>query len=141
MQSRRGERGYMVAIEATLLLPVLLLVVGLVIVLGRHALAEQAVGAAAANAARAASMERTVADASSAASTTAATSLGESSITCTHQSVAVNAAGLASSAGVPASVSVTITCHVVFNLSLPGFPSQSEVRATRTSPVDTFRSR
>jgi len=37
----------MVAIEAALLLPVLLLVVGLVIVLGRGALAEQAVGAAA----------------------------------------------------------------------------------------------
>lgn len=141
MRSRNDERGYMVAIEAALLLPVLLLLVGLVIVLGRSALAEQAVGAAAANAARAASMERTISDATAAATTTFGVSLGESSTICAHQSVSVNAAGIVSPPGVPASVSVTVTCEVVFNLSLPGFPAQSEVRATRTSPIDTFRSR
>ncbi|RMB57038.1 TadE/TadG family type IV pilus assembly protein [Tessaracoccus antarcticus] len=141
MRPTSDERGYMVAIEAALLLPVLLLVVGLVIVLGRSALAEQAVGAAAANAARAASMERTIPGATASATTTARVSLGESSITCAHQSVSVNAAGLASAPGVPASVSVTVTCQVIFKLSLPGFPSQSDVSATRSSPVDTFRSR
>lgn len=140
MRTRRCERGFMVAIEAALLLPVLLLVVGLVIVLGRSALAEQAVGAAAANAARAASIERTIPDATAAAVSTARVSLGESSTTCAHQSVSVNAAGLASPPGVPASVSVTVTCRVIYGLSLPGFPTQAEVTATRSSPVDTFRS-
>lgn len=140
MRSRRDDRGHMVAIEAALLLPILLLIVGLVIVLGRNALAEQAVGAAAANAARAASMERTIAAAVSAATTTTGISLGESSTTCAHQSVSVNAAGITSPPRTPASVSVTVSCQVIFDLALPGFPSQAQVHATRTSPVDTFRS-
>lgn len=131
----------MVAIEAAVLLPVLLLVVGLVIVLGREALAQQAVGAAATNAARAASMERTIAGASSAANSVVSLSLGESSVACAHQLVSVNAAGIASPAGSPSSVSVTITCQVLFDLQLPGFPSSVEITATGMSPVDTYRSR
>lgn len=140
-QSRhRDERGSVVAVEAAILLPVLMLVVGLVIVLGREALAEQAVGSAAASAARAASLERTISEARTAATLTAAAGLRESGIACSSQSVSVEAAGIDSPAGVPAAVTVTIACTVIHDVTLPGFPASSSVTATRSSPVDTYRS-
>lgn len=138
--SRRDERGQMVAVEAAVILPALLLIAGLVILLGRDALAEQAVGSAAASAARAASIERNANQASGAAQAAAGLALGEAGINCSSQSVVVDAGALNSPTGVPAAVSVTVTCVVIHEVSLPGFPATTTVTAARTSPVDTYRS-
>ncbi|MCC2592482.1 pilus assembly protein [Tessaracoccus sp. OS52] len=130
----------MVGVEAAILLPVLFLIVGLVIVLGRDALAEQAVGSAAASAARAASIERSTAEATAAATSTVTTALRESSISCSSRTVSVDAAAVNSAPGTPAAVSVTVQCLVQHDVTLPGFPNTSSVTATRSSPVDTYRS-
>lgn len=131
----------MVAVEAAVVLPAVLLIVGLVFVLGRSALAEQAVGSAASAAARAASIERNTATANTAATEAAVRSLAEAGVDCTDQSIGLDASGLSSPVGVSSMVSVTLSCRVAFDLSLPGFPSSRLVVVTRTSPVDTYRSR
>ena len=85
MVPKGSERGSSVAVEAALVLPVAMLLVGLVIVMAGHALAQQAVTAAATRAARAASLERSQASAERAAQDAAVTELGNSRITCnTH---------------------------------------------------------
>ncbi len=137
----RRQRGHAVAIEATIIIPVLVLFVALVIVLARDSLTQQAVGAAASQAARAASLERSTGAAQDAAASAAASSLHDAGILCTGQQVLVNTAALVAPLGTPASISVTVTCVVEFDVTIPGFPQQRRLSETRTSPVDTYRGR
>ena len=113
------------AVEAALVLPVAMLFVGLVIVMAGHALAQQAVTAAA----------------SRAALDAAVTELGNSRITCTDAQVSVDARGLAAPMGTVASVTVRLTCRAVFPVSMPGFPASRSLTGEGTSPVDTYRGR
>ena len=136
-----NQRGMMVAVETAIILPVLLGVVGLLIVLATHALAQMTVTSAASQAARAASIERDTATATSSARAVAASTLVESGTACRTSSVTVNTAGLRAPLGSPASVAVTVTCTVDFGVGLPGFPQTRTLTATKTSPVDTYRSR
>lgn len=53
----------------------------------------------------------------------------------------MNAAGLRAPLGTPATVSVTVSCTVDFGVGLPGFPATRTLSATKSSPVDTYRSR
>ena len=141
MIPRRSERGSSVAVEAALVLPVAMLFVGLVIVMAGHALAQQAVTAAATRAARAASLERSQASAEKAALDAAVTELGNSRITCTDARVNVDAKGLAAPEGTVASVTVRLTCRAVFPVSMPGFPTSRSLTGEGTSPVDPYRGR
>lgn len=141
MIPRASERGSSVAVEAALVLPVAMLFVGLVIVMAGHALAQQAVTAAATRAARAASLERSQASAERAALDAAVTELGNSRITCTDAQVSVDARGLAAPMGTVASVTVRLTCRAVFPVSMPGFQASRSLTGEGTSPVDTYRSR
>ena len=141
MASLRLERGHSVAVEAAIILPVLVLFVALVVILARDALAQQAIGAAASQAARAASLERSTAAAQSSAQSVAGSALGDAGIACTQHSITVDASGLRGPLGSQSSVSVTVTCVVSYGVSLPGFPQQRRWSETRTSPVDTYRGR
>lgn len=136
---RRDERGQMVAVEAALLIPAFVLFVALVIGLGRHALAVQAVSGAAAQAARSASIERTVADARAAATRSLDAALDEAGVDCLEQSLTVDAAGITAPIGAHATVSVSVTCRVDFGVTIPGFPSSIRVHEVRSSAVDTYR--
>lgn len=138
---RRSERGLAVSIEAAIVIPGLLMFVGLVIVLGQMVMAEQSVAGAAAQAARAASAQRRPAEAVTVAKETATRTLQESGVDCLDMRVVVNASGLAAPVGVPAEVRVTVACRTGFGVSLPGFPSTRTLEETRSSPVDTHRSR
>ena len=131
----------MVAVETAIILPVLLGMVGLLVVLATGALAQMTVNSAASQAARAASLERDTATATASARQVAASTLTESGTTCRPSNVAVNAAGLRAPLGTPAVVSVTVTCTVDLQVGLPGFPSTRTLTATKSSPVDTYRSR
>ena len=131
----------MVAVETAIILPVLLGMVGLLVVLATGALAQMAVDSAASQAARAASLERDTGTATASARQVAASTLTESGTTCRNSNVAVNAAGLRAPLGTPAVVSVTVTCTVDLQVGLPGFPSTRTLTATKSSPVDTYRSR
>lgn len=135
------ERGYAMAIEATIILPALVLFVALVIFLARENLAHQAVGASASQAARAASLERTPGTARAAATAVANSSLRDAGLSCRSQHIAVDTSALNATPGDPAAVSVTLTCLVIHDVVLPGFPQERRVSKTRTSPVDTYRGR
>lgn len=137
----RDQRGHAVAIEATIIVPALVLFVALVIFLARDALTQQAVGASASQAARAASLERSAASARVAAVSTAGGALRDAGVSCRSQNVTVDTSALNAAPGNPASLSVTITCVVEHDLAFPGFPRLRRVSEMRTSPVDTYRSR
>ncbi len=141
MNTHHGERGMMIAVETAIILPVLLLLVGLLIVLARGQLAQMTVESAAAQAARAASIERNTTAAVEAARSVAASSLSDSGVECRSQDITVDARGLLAPIGTSAAVSVTVTCVADMGVGLPGFPETYALTATRTSPVDTFRTR
>lgn len=136
-----GERGSSPAIEATLVIPAMVVLVGLVILLARGVIADQTVAAAASQAARAASIERTVAGAEAAALLALDASLADSGTSCIERSVSVDASALAAPMGTPASVRVHLSCTLHHGVTLPGLPPTRTVSATGTSPVDTHRSR
>lgn len=138
---RRLQRGSAVAIEATLIIPALVLFVALVIVLARDALTEQAIGGAASQAARAASLERSFSSAQEAAHAAAASSILDAGILCAQSEVKADVSGLGASPGQPAVVSVTVSCVIRHDVTLPGFPQSRRVTQTRTSPIDTYRGR
>lgn len=138
---RRNERGLLATAEAAIILPGLVLLVGLIIVLGRDALVQQAVGAAAQQGARAVSVERDAPAGRAAAEAVVAASLSESGVECQTSSLDVDAAGLSAPFGSRASVAVTVSCTIDYAVSLPGIPDSRTITVTRLSPVDTYRSR
>ncbi len=140
-RTTRCGRGHAVALEAAIILPALILMVALIIALARIALAEQAVGAAASQAARAASLERSPQTGRRAAEAAVEAALVDADIGCGSRIVVVDAAGLSAPLGTPSSVSVAVTCVISYDVSIPGFAGTTRVAVTRSSPVDTHRSR
>lgn len=137
----RDERGS-AAIEAAIGLPAFVLFVGMIIAGGRLAVAHQAVQTAAADAARAASITREARTADGAARREAENSLSNQQIDCRSTRVSVTTAGFQVPVGQPADVTVTVTCRLdLSDLSVPGVPGSRIVRATMSSPLDTWRER
>lgn len=141
MRRRVGERGQAVAVEAALIIPALAMFIALVVVLAQTALAQQAVTAAAHEAARAAGLERNVRDAGRAADEAVASALTAGGIDCVRRSQDVDLSDIAAPMGSVATVDVSVTCVVRFDLSLPGFPGERSVTGHGSSPVDTYRGR
>jgi len=138
---RRSERGS-VSIEAAVLAPAFLLLTGLIIFGGRSAIAHQSVESAAAEAARSASLERTGTAAVQAARSAATASLANQSVQCRNVEVAVDDHGFDAPVGQSALVTVTVACDLdLSDLSVPGVPGVRTIRATTSSPLDTWRER
>ncbi len=133
----RDERGS-AAIEAVVIVPVMIPLLLLVIAGGQIALARQTVQAIAADTARTASLQRTARAAQKAALATAHHALDQQ-VACTERGVALDLKGFATPVGASASVSATVTCRVE-TLGLPGLPSVT-VSATMRSPIDSYRGR
>lgn len=137
----RGDRGS-AAIEATVGVPAFALFVSLIILGGRTATAHQALESAAADAARTASISRTAASATESARAAAEASLENQGLRCTSVDVNVDAAAFSRSVGVDTTVGVTVTCKLtIAYLGIPGVPGSRVLRATVTSPLDTWRER
>lgn len=137
----RDERGS-AAIEAVIGVPAFLLFVGLIIFGGRTATTHQSVETAAADAARSASLERTSTSAKTQAISAATTSLSNQGIHCLDVDVTVDASQFSRPVGEAATVSVTVQCRLdLSDLSIPGVPGSRLIRATSTSPIDTWRER
>jgi len=137
----RDERGS-AAVEAVVGVPAFALFVGLIIFGGRTATTHQAVETAAADAARAASIERTSSAAQSGAITAATTSLSNQGIDCLDIDVTVDASQFSRAVGEAATVAVTVQCRLdLSDLSVPAVPGSRLVKATMTSPIDTWRER
>lgn len=137
----RDERGS-AAVEITLLAPLLVLFVIVVIFGGRLALARQAVTSAAFDAARAASISRTQPEAKTAAAKMAAATLANQQLPCATTHVTIDTSGFTKPVGAPASVQVSVACHVpTADLGLPGISGTVAIEATASSPLDIYRER
>jgi len=140
-QDHRTDRGSL-SLETAILAPVLLTALLIVIAAGRIHLADNTVDAAARNAARAASLERDGNTARSEGDRIARQTLQDQGMRCTSLSVRVPTGGFTATLGTPASVTVTITCHLnLSDLTLPGFPGSKTITARFTSPIDPYRGR
>ena len=141
LRRRYGDRGS-AAIEAAILAPPLLVLIGLAIVGGRIQVAGAAIEGAAHDAARAASISRTAAEAQANAHAAASATLNQQGLHCTSLTVSVNTAGFAVPVGEPATVSASITCVVDFSdLVADGLPGSKTLTATFVSALDSFRTR
>ena len=130
------------AIEAAIVVPVLIAFVCMAIAGGRIVMSGSKVDAAAQDAAREASIHRTAASAQQAARAAALESLDDQGITCASSSVSVNTGGLNVPIGQVATVSATVQCTVdLSDLLLPGAPGSKTMQATASSVVDQYRQR
>jgi Flp pilus assembly protein TadG len=137
----RDERGS-AAVEAAVGVPAFVLFVGLIIFGGRTATTHSAVESAAADAARSASIARTANQATSDAKAAAQASLANQDIHCLSVTVSVDVSAFATAVGTPGSVSATVECLLdLADLSVPGVPGSRLLKATVTSPLDTWRDR
>ena len=137
----RDERGS-ASVEAAIGVPAFVLFVGLIIFGGRTATTHQSVETAAADAARAASIERTSSSARTKAISAATTSLSNQGVHCLDVDVTVDASQFSRTVGETATISVTVQCRLdLSDLSVPGVPGSRLIKATMTSPIDTWRER
>jgi Flp pilus assembly protein TadG len=137
----KNERGA-AAVELTLLVPALLLVLGLLVVGGRLWFARTTVNEAAQTAARAASLARSAGAAASAGREAGAQSLTTAGLHCRSTSVVINAAAFAVAVGTPATVTSTVECIVNFSdVFLPGWPGSMELTGRGSAALDTYRAR
>lgn len=135
--SRRDERGSG-ALEAAIIMPVMLLFIAMVIAAGRVVVAHNSVAAAAGAAARAASMERDSGTANAAASSVATATLSNS-YCAPNVSITGN---FNAPVGTASTVSATVSCQVgLSDLVLPGLPGSVTIRSSNTSVIDRYRGR
>jgi Flp pilus assembly protein TadG len=138
---RRNERGS-AAVEAAVGVPAFVLFVGLIIFGGRTATTHSAVESAAADAARTASIARTASEAKADAKTAAQASFANQDIHCLSVTVTVDVSDFDKTVGQTGSVSATVECRLdLGDLSVPGVPGSRLIKATSSSPLDTFRER
>jgi Flp pilus assembly protein TadG len=129
-------------LELTILAPALLVLLGLAIVAGRIETASAAVEHAAAVGARDASLARTPALARLAAANSVNGSLASQGIACGSLNVNLDAAGFSAPPGTASVVRLTVSCTLALSdVAVPGVPGTRLVKATMTSPLDTYRSR
>lgn len=137
----RDDRGS-ATIEMVLLAPAFVMLLMMLVMGGRLALAHQSVQSAASEAARAASLERG-ADSEGRGRAAAKTFLSEEGLECSAVDVTVYTEDKTSEPGVPDQfVDATVACDVpLSDLALPGIGGSRSVSATASSPIDTFRER
>jgi len=141
LRRHRNDRGS-AAVEAAVLAPPLLLLVGFAIVGGRIQVAGGAIEHAAHDAARAASISRTKGEAYHNALVAADATLSQQGLHCASLAVVPNLAGFDVPVGQPATVSVSITCVVSFSdLVGDGMPGSKTLTVSFVSALDTFRTR
>jgi Flp pilus assembly protein TadG len=137
----KNQRGA-AAVELTLLVPALLLVLGLLVSGGRLWFARTTVNEAAQAAARAASLARSASTATTAGRDAGSQSLTTAGLRCRSTSVSISTAAFAVPVGTPSTVTSTILCIVDFSdVFLPGWPGSVELTGRGSAALDTYRSR
>lgn len=145
MTNRAGricsERGS-ASVEAVVGFPAFILFVGLIIFGGRTATTHASVESAATDAARSASLARSSADAQTAARESAQSSLSNQKINCLSIDISVDTSAFTKPVGQSGTVAVTVQCRLdLSDLSVPGVPGSRVIRASVSSPLDTWRER
>ncbi|MFE2991481.1 TadE/TadG family type IV pilus assembly protein [Streptomyces sp. NPDC059262] len=138
----RDDRGN-AAIEAAIVVPVLIVLVLLFIAGARLSLAGQKTDAAAQAAARAASLERTPGEGQDAAQQAAEQALSGEQQACSSINVSADTSGLAVPVGQISAITVTVACRVPVGdlMLIGGGPGVRTVTSTFTSVVDAYRGR
>ncbi len=128
------------SVELAILLPVAVVVLAMLVVGGRVALAGDRISGVAGTAARAASLARSAAQAQRVAASDATTALAGADLRCRTTTVDVDTSGFALPPGTPATVTVTVSCTVDLSaIGVPGLPGSKTLRDTAVSPLDPAR--
>ncbi|TNM66880.1 pilus assembly protein [Streptomyces sp. NP160] len=136
-----GDRGSL-TLELVVIAPGLLLLVSLLVVGGRMAVAHNAVQSAAGDAARSASLARTGPAAQELAEQTARVALAQEGLQCSASEVHADTSGFSVPVGQPAQVTVSVACTVrLSDIAIPGLNGDRLVTAEVTSPLDRYRER
>jgi len=139
----RGDRGS-ASIELVILAPAFLLVVMLLVMAGRLAIAQQTMEQVAFESARAASLSRVSYEARSVAVGTAEHEVRAQALRCTDTPEVElnNVEAFSAPPGEASNVEVTVRCRVdMADLAIPGTPGSVTVESTQISPIDTYRGR
>jgi len=133
----RGSEAVPLAIVA----PAMILLLGLMVVGGRVAIAAQSISGVAGNAARDASIARSAPEAVQLATRAALASLREQNLHCQGSpDVQVDTTGFRAPPGTAASIRVDVTCVVsIRDVGIPGLPGSRTLRDHATSPLDPHR--
>lgn len=140
VQLRRDDRGS--AVEAAILAPALILLVGLGIAFGRVQIAQGSIEDAASASARQASLARDPYAAQAIAEQTAADTLAAQGLECLSLVVNVDTSAMTAPVGQLASVSTSITCEAdMSGIAIPGLPGSVTLQADWVSAIDRYRQR
>jgi Flp pilus assembly protein TadG len=135
----RDDRGSE-SVELAILLPVGLLLLAMLVIGGRIALAGDRISGTAAIAARDASLARSATAAQQTATSSAQASLASENLHCTDIRVDVDTSGFATPPGAPAEVTVAVSCTVsLADIGVAGFPGSRTLHDTASSPLDPAR--
>ncbi|MCX4399959.1 pilus assembly protein (plasmid) [Streptomyces sp. NBC_00053] len=133
-----GDRGGS-ALTTVIIVPVILMLFGLMIGVGRVALAEGDADAAARDAARVASLAEDPGGGQAQAQEAARTSLANSGVRCSQIEVSIDASALTAGVGAFGQVSATVSCTVpLSDLAIPGIGGSKTLTSTQSAPVDTW---
>ncbi|SOC52848.1 hypothetical protein SAMN05660748_4205 [Blastococcus aggregatus] len=136
---RRDDRGSE-SVELAILLPVGILILAMLVIGARIALAGDRISGVAGIAARDASLARSASAAQQVATASATDALTDRNLHCADVQVRVDTTGFTSAPGVPASVTVTVACTVgLSDIGVAGLPGSRTLRDTATSPLDPAR--
>ncbi len=138
-RAARDDRGSE-SVELAILLPVGILILALLAVGGRIALAGDRVSGVAGIAARDASLARSPGQAQSVATASASAALASDNLHCTNIRVAVDTSGFAAPPGTSASITVDVWCTVdLSDIGVSGLPGSKTLHDQATSPLDPAR--
>lgn len=136
---RRDDRGSE-SVELAILLPVGILILAMLVIGARIAVAGNRVSGVAGIAAREASLARSAAAAQQMATASATDALADRNLHCADVQVSVDTSGFSSAPGAPASVTVAVACTVdLSDIGVAGMPGSRTLRDTATSPLDPAR--
>lgn len=138
-QRWRDDRGSE-SVELAILLPVGILILAMLVIGARIALAGDRISGVAGIAARDASLARSAAAAQQIATASATNALADRNLHCADIQVSVDTAGFTSPPGAPAAVTVTLACTVdLSDIGVAGLPGSRTLRDAATSPLDPAR--
>jgi hypothetical protein len=137
--ARGGDRGSE-SVELAILLPVGIVVLALIVVGARIALAGDRISGVAGIAARDASIARSASSAQSIATSSATTELASDNLHCTNIRVTVDTSGFDARPGSSASITVHVWCTVdLSDIGVQGMPGSRTLHDAATSPLDPAR--
>ena len=135
----RDDRGSE-SVELAILLPIGLLLVAMLVVGARIALAGDRISGVAGIAARDASLARSAVAAQQMATDTATAALTSQGLHCIDVQVRVDTSGFSAPPGTSASVTVAVSCTVdLSDIGVAGLPGSRTLHDSATSPLDPAR--